>query len=88
MIGSIKKRETVYAKLRADGVSEEKLARVHSPIGLEIGAETPAEIAVSILAQVVQVRALRRASIAAPPSPDGNERVAGEAQVLVESARD
>ena len=62
MMGSFKKRETVYAKLRAEGVSEEQLARVNSPIGLEIEAETPAEIAVSILAQIVQARARRRAA--------------------------
>jgi xanthine dehydrogenase accessory factor len=65
MMGSIKKRETVFAKLRADGVPEQSLARVHSPIGLEIGAETPAEIAVSILAEIVQVRAQIRTAAAA-----------------------
>jgi len=61
MIGSRRKREVVYKNLRAEGVSEETLARVHAPIGLEIGAETPEEIAVSILAEIIQVRAnLRR----------------------------
>jgi xanthine dehydrogenase accessory factor len=38
------------------GISAEKLARVHSPIGLELGAETPEEIAVSILAEIVMLR--------------------------------
>jgi xanthine dehydrogenase accessory factor len=79
MMGSIKKRETVYAKLRAEGVSEERLARVQSPIGMEIEAETPAEIAVSILAQIVQARARRRALTKAA--------VAGEAQALVDRAK-
>jgi xanthine dehydrogenase accessory factor len=60
MIGSVRKREVVYDRLRAEGVSEEKLARVHAPIGLEIGAETPEEIAVSVLAEIIQVRAQRR----------------------------
>jgi xanthine dehydrogenase accessory factor len=83
MIGSSRKRETVYAKLRADGVPEEKLARVRSPIGLEIGAETPAEIAVSILAEIVQVRAG-----AAPRNGCANQSVQGESGVLVKSARD
>ncbi|HLK60500.1 MAG TPA: XdhC/CoxI family protein [Chthonomonadaceae bacterium] len=57
MIGSRRKRDVVYANLRADGVTEEALARVHAPIGLEIGAETPEEIAISILAEIIQVRA-------------------------------
>jgi xanthine dehydrogenase accessory factor len=59
MIGSKRKRETVFASLRASGVAEEKLSSVCAPIGLDIGAETPAEIAVSILAQIIQVRAQR-----------------------------
>ena len=57
MIGSIRKREVVFDKLRADGVTEEALARVHAPIGLDIHAETPEEIAISILAEIIQVRA-------------------------------
>lgn len=60
MIGSKRKREVVYDKLRADSIAEAKLARVHAPIGLEIGAETPEEIAVSILAEIIQVRARQR----------------------------
>ena len=42
--------------LRAAGVSAESLARVHSPMGLELRAETPEEIAVSILAEILMVR--------------------------------
>ena len=57
MIGSLRKRAAVYDKLKADGITDEQLARVHAPIGLEIGAETPEEIAVSILAEVIKVRA-------------------------------
>ena len=60
MIGSRRKRDVVYANLRADGVPEETLARVHAPIGVEIHAETPEEIAVSILAETIRVRAERR----------------------------
>jgi xanthine dehydrogenase accessory factor len=56
MIGSQKKVKTVFEQLRAKGVSEEELAKVHAPIGLAIGAETPAEIAVSILAEIIAVR--------------------------------
>jgi xanthine dehydrogenase accessory factor len=64
MIGSQKKRQTVYDELRAEGISEDLVLRVHGPIGLDIGAETPEEIAVSILAQVIQVRAQRRKATA------------------------
>jgi len=60
MIGSLKKRETVYDRLRADGITDAKLDRIHAPIGLEIGAESPEEIAVSILAQIIQLRSERR----------------------------
>jgi xanthine dehydrogenase accessory factor len=38
------------------GVTEEQLARVHSPIGLEIQAETPEEIAISIMAEIIKER--------------------------------
>jgi xanthine dehydrogenase accessory factor len=53
MIGSKRKRAEVYAALRTQGVSEEALARVHCPIGLAIGAKTPEEIAVSIVAECI-----------------------------------
>ncbi|MFH1647333.1 MAG: XdhC family aldehyde oxidoreductase maturation factor [Chloroflexota bacterium] len=56
MIASRKKREAVYRALREKGVTPEELARVHSPIGLDIGAETPEEIAVSIVAELIQER--------------------------------
>lgn len=60
MIGSKRKREVVFNNLRADGIDEARLSRVHAPIGLDIGAETPEEIAISILAEIIQVRAQRR----------------------------
>jgi len=59
MIGSIRKRNAVYADLRAEGFSDADFERVHSPIGLEIGAESPEEIAVSIAAELIRVRAGR-----------------------------
>jgi len=58
MIGSKTKNETIFNHLRARGISKEQLDRVHAPIGLEIGAQTPEEIAVSILAEVIKVRRL------------------------------
>ena len=57
MIGSRRKIATIYEALRDEGFSEEDLSRVHAPIGLAIGAETPGEIAVSIAAEMVQERA-------------------------------
>ena len=55
MIGSRTKVATVFKALRDEGVAETQLARVHAPIGLEIGAETPAEIAIAIAAEIVAV---------------------------------
>ena len=59
VIGSKKKVASVNAKLMAMGFSEENLSRITTPIGLDIMAETPAEIAVSITAQLIHERAKR-----------------------------
>lgn len=56
VIGSRKRWETTAQELRAKGIMPEALERVTSPMGLELNAETPEEIAVSILAQVIQQR--------------------------------
>ena len=56
MIGSRKKRNAIYGALLKEGFSQADIDRVHSPIGLSIGAETPEEIAVSIVAEMIQVR--------------------------------
>lgn len=60
VIGSRAKTAAINKKLRAAGVSEERIAAVYTPIGLAIRAETPAEIAVSITAELIRVRAERR----------------------------
>jgi xanthine dehydrogenase accessory factor len=57
MIGSRRKVSEVLQALAAKGVPKEKLDAVHSPIGIKIGGSSPAEIAVSISAELVQVRA-------------------------------
>jgi xanthine dehydrogenase accessory factor len=57
VMGSRSKRARMLAALASSGFSEEAIAGVHTPIGLGIGAETPAELAVSIAAEIVQVRA-------------------------------
>lgn len=56
MIGSRTKREQVYAHLRAQGVTDEALARVCCPIGLGIEAETPQQIAVSVVSELLAER--------------------------------
>ena len=55
MIGSKTKRDALYLSLEKEGYSMERLRQVKCPIGLSIGAETPAEIAVSIMAEVIAV---------------------------------
>lgn len=56
MLASTYKRQTIYNHLLERGISQEQLSRVHSPIGLPIGAETPEEIAVSVAAELIRVR--------------------------------
>ncbi len=56
LIGSVAKIEKIFGRLERDGVSREKLERVHSPIGLDLGGSSPGEIAVSIVAELVAVR--------------------------------
>jgi xanthine dehydrogenase accessory factor len=57
MIGSRRKKALIYESLLQEGFTQAELDRVHAPIGLNIGAETPEEIAVSIVAELIQVRA-------------------------------
>jgi xanthine dehydrogenase accessory factor len=78
MIGSKRKIQTVRSKLVAAGTPATRLDRVHAPVGLDIGADTPEEIAVSVLGEMIAHvrggRALETASrtladLARPPSP-------------------
>jgi xanthine dehydrogenase accessory factor len=55
MMGSGRKVRLAFDDARAAGIAEERLARVYAPLGLDIKAETPDEIAVSVMAQVFQV---------------------------------
>jgi xanthine dehydrogenase accessory factor len=72
LVASRKRGEAVLDALRDDGVDKTLLARIDTPAGLDIGARTPAEIALSILASIIEVR--RRSSTtprswaAAPPA--------------------
>jgi xanthine dehydrogenase accessory factor len=56
MIGSRRKVRMVMDELGKEGVDADALARVHAPIGLDIAAETPAEIAISILGEVIHIK--------------------------------
>ena len=56
VIGSKRRWKMTVDKLKEMGVSEEQIAKVHSPIGLELQAETPEEIAVSIMAEILMLR--------------------------------
>jgi len=60
MIGSRKKIRTIFDSLEGEGYARELLEGVYSPIGLDIGARTPEEIALSIVAELVRVRAGRQ----------------------------
>ncbi|HEX9769938.1 MAG TPA: XdhC family protein [Kiloniellales bacterium] len=65
-LGSLRTQARRLERLRAQGFEAAALARIHGPAGLDIGAKSPAEIAISILAQIIQVRR------AAPgPAPAG-----------------
>ena len=68
-VGALGSRRT-HAKrkerLAEAGITDEQFARVHGPVGLNIGAKSPAEIAVSILGQIVEVRARRLEALAGP----------------------
>ncbi|MGH9774970.1 MAG: XdhC family protein [Candidatus Acidiferrales bacterium] len=64
MIGSKRKVIEIYKALEKTGIPLEKFERVHAPVGLEIGALTPEEIAVSIASELIAVR--RNAQTAAP----------------------
>jgi xanthine dehydrogenase accessory factor len=66
MIGSRAKVARIFEALRAEGAPPEWLDGVHAPIGLQIGAVTPEEIAVSIVAELVAVRRGAGASAASP----------------------
>ena len=55
-LGSRRTHRNRVARLTGEGWSEDEIARIHAPIGIDIGAEHPSEVAVSILAEIVRVR--------------------------------
>ncbi len=62
LVASRRRGAAVLDELRSDGVAEELLERIDTPAGVDIGARTPAEVALSILASIIEVR--RRSSTA------------------------
>ncbi|MCG6955464.1 MAG: XdhC family protein [Gemmatimonadetes bacterium] len=55
MIGSRRRVRATFVQLLADGIPRERLAEIHAPVGLDLGAETPEEIAVAVAAELVKV---------------------------------
>lgn len=76
VIGSRGKLGRFKRRLEAKGFSAERIARVRGPIGKDIGAETPEEIAISVVAELIEVRAARRR--AAEPQPVAAAGTGGE----------
>jgi xanthine dehydrogenase accessory factor len=58
-LGAKKTNAERAERLRADGVTEEQLSRIHAPIGLDIGAKTPEEVAIAVAAEIVALSAER-----------------------------
>jgi len=69
-LGSKRTQARRLERLQARGFDAAALARIHGPVGLDIGAKSPAEIAVSILAQIIQVRRTATATKAVTPAGD------------------
>ena len=69
LVASPKRGTGVLAELRGDGVSDEHLARIDVPAGLDIGARGPAEIALSILGRIIATRDGRERSRHSAPVP-------------------
>jgi xanthine dehydrogenase accessory factor len=87
MIGSRRRVRAAFEQLAAEGIGAEWLARIHAPLGLDIGAETPAEIAIAVGAEIVlaarggsgrplseRARVLRRVRALAGPAAEGESR--------------
>ncbi len=83
LVASRKRAESVLGYLRDRGIPEEALARVHAPAGLDLGAVSHEEIAVAILAEIVQEKAAGEIATGVPPDHSqhgrhGHEAAAGE----------
>jgi len=86
MVSSRRRASALLDELRAEGLPEDILARLKAPAGLDIGAATSAEIALSILAEIVQLRRSRAPSLAAPARTVAVDPICGM-QVDIATAR-
>ena len=91
MIGSRRKTISIYKELEREGMPAEKFADVHAPVGLEIGAVTPEEIAVAIVAEMIAVRRRVTPNVASKQYAYGaessSEQAAQDAAIEEETAR-
>ena len=60
LMGSRSKRKAIFDRLKEDGFDDDDIGRIHSPIGIDIGSETPEEIAVSIAAELIMLRSVKK----------------------------
>jgi xanthine dehydrogenase accessory factor len=79
LVASPRRGAAVMDELRADGIAEKRLAALETPAGIDIGARTPAEIAVSIIARII---AVRRSRSAAPVKATAVDPVCGMTVVV------
>jgi xanthine dehydrogenase accessory factor len=87
-VASKTKAGKVFDYLRQKGIAAERLKQVHAPAGLDLGAQSPEEIAVSILAQIVQLRAqAQRSASTGPPQPVQTEAKDPICGMIVDTAR-
>ena len=77
LVASRRRAAVVADALKARGVSADRLARFKAPAGLDVGAETPSEIAVSILAEMIQHRRSTKPAPAAPPPTESRDPICG-----------
>lgn len=88
MIGSRSKVRFVLEQLLEEGADPERLARVHSPIGLDLGGNAPAEIAVSILAEIIALQHGRLERFRDHRNPMAQERALAGEGLAADSAAD
>jgi xanthine dehydrogenase accessory factor len=80
LIGSKRRTNIVLQRVRENGADEERLARVRAPVGLDIGAVTPEEVALAIMAEIVAVRRGGKGGSLSVWRRDTNERQKGKGE--------